>query len=84
MAISLSDASASRALTSNESSENLLNIGVIGYGYWGPNIVRNFHGQQRSRVVAVCDKNANSLAARAAGVSRNTHHQRLPGIIDFP
>src|SRR5271156_516187 len=61
MAISLSDASASRVSTSNESSENLLNIGVIGYGYWGPNIVRNFHGQQRSRVVTVCDKNPNSL-----------------------
>ena len=21
----------------------MLNIGVIGYGYWGPNIVRNFN-----------------------------------------
>src|SRR5271168_1695271 len=61
MTISLSDASVSRVSTSNESSENLLNIGVIGYGYWGPNIVRNFHGQQRSRVVTVCDKNSNSL-----------------------
>src|SRR5271168_2038737 len=61
MTISLSDASVSRVSTSNESSENLLNIGVIGYGYWGPNIVRNFHGQQRSRVVTVCDNNPNSL-----------------------
>ena len=61
MAIGLSDASALRVSTSDESSANLLNIGVIGYGYWGPNIVRNFHGQQRSRVVTVCDKNPNSL-----------------------
>ena len=59
------------------------NIGVIGYGYWGPNIVRNFHGQERSRVVTVCDKNAKSLTARAAGVSRYTNHQRLRGIADF-
>src|SRR5271154_2287263 len=61
MAISLSDASVSRVSTSNESSENLLNIGVIGYGYWGPNVVRNFHGQEQSRVVAVCDQSQNSL-----------------------
>jgi predicted dehydrogenase len=44
----------------NESGENVLRIGVIGYGYWGPNIVRNFHDQARSRVVAVCDKSANA------------------------
>jgi hypothetical protein len=31
-------------------------FGVIGYGYWGPNIVRNLRARQRE-VVAVCDKN---------------------------
>jgi predicted dehydrogenase len=39
----------------------VLRIGVIGYGYWGPNVVRNFHGQEQSRVVAVCDKSQKSL-----------------------
>jgi len=34
----------------------MLRIGVIGYGYWGPNIVRNFHTQERSEVTLVCDK----------------------------
>jgi len=43
------------------SGENVLRVGVIGYGYWGPNIVRNFHGQEQSTVVAVCDKSAKSL-----------------------
>lgn len=42
--------------------EDVIRIGVIGYGYWGPNIVRNFHGQDKSHVVAVCDKNPKSLA----------------------
>jgi len=36
----------------------VLNIGVIGYGYWGPNIVRNFVGTDGAKVAAVCDKNA--------------------------
>src|ERR1700733_101360 len=44
-----------------QADKNILRMGVIGYGYWGPNIVRNFHGQDRSRVVAVCDKSAKSL-----------------------
>jgi len=36
-----------------------MRIGVIGYGYWGPNIVRNFHSQDHCEVVLVADRNAN-------------------------
>src|SRR5262245_56639331 len=36
-------------------------VGVIGYGYWGPNIVRNLSALDRCDVVSVCDKNANAL-----------------------
>jgi len=39
----------------------VIRIGVIGYGYWGPNIVRNLHGLEKARVVAVCDKDAGAL-----------------------
>jgi predicted dehydrogenase len=41
--------------------QDVIRVGVIGYGYWGPNIVRNFHGQEHSRVVMVCDKTTNSI-----------------------
>jgi predicted dehydrogenase len=41
--------------------QDVIRVGVIGYGYWGPNIVRNFHGQEHSRVVMICDKSPNSL-----------------------
>ena len=61
MAISPSIDTAVKPSKPTQSNENTLRIGVIGYGYWGPNIVRNFHGQDRSRVVAVCDKSAKSL-----------------------
>ncbi|MGE0642976.1 MAG: Gfo/Idh/MocA family protein [Nitrospira sp.] len=44
----------------------MLKLGVIGYGYWGPNIVRNFAGQKDCRVVAICDKSPTALA-RAVG-----------------
>ena len=40
----------------------MVNLGVIGYGYWGPNIVRNFSLHQDCKVVAVCDNNPVALA----------------------
>jgi predicted dehydrogenase len=60
MATSLDVESATK-LQKQQDSSNVIRMGVIGYGYWGPNIVRNFHGQEHSRVVAICDKNPNSL-----------------------
>lgn len=39
----------------------MIRFGVIGYGYWGPNIVRNIYSQEGASVVAICDKSANSL-----------------------
>ena len=34
-------------------SDDVVRVGVIGYGYWGPNIVRNFHGLDRAELVTV-------------------------------
>jgi predicted dehydrogenase len=39
----------------------MIGIGVIGYGYWGPQIVRNFHSLNGTRVLAVCDKDTEVL-----------------------
>jgi predicted dehydrogenase len=36
-------------------------IGVIGYGYWGPNIARNLSGLDDCHLAAICDKNPASL-----------------------
>jgi predicted dehydrogenase len=41
-------------------------IGLIGYGYWGPNLIRNFSTCPLTEMVAVCDANP----ARRAAVSR--------------
>jgi len=42
-------------------NDDTVRVGVVGYGYWGPNIVRNFSGLDRCDLVAVCDKNAKAL-----------------------
>src|ERR1700690_187120 len=36
--------------------KTVVKFGVIGYGYWGPNVVRNLDQLDGSEVVAVCDK----------------------------
>jgi predicted dehydrogenase len=38
-------------------------IGVVGYGYWGPNLVRNFAGNPSARVVGVSDLDPAKLVA---------------------
>lgn len=39
-----------------------LGIGVIGYGYWGPNLVRNFSNGVSTHVVSICDLDPGKLA----------------------
>ena len=39
----------------------MLRIGVVGYGYWGPNIVRNLMNTDGITVALVCDINPKSL-----------------------
>src|SRR6185437_3695617 len=38
-----------------EMSNSAIGVGVIGYGYWGPNLVRNFANNDGSRLLAVSD-----------------------------
>jgi predicted dehydrogenase len=39
-----------------------MNVAIIGYGYWGPNLVRNFAEMTRCRVAAVADLDESKLA----------------------
>ena len=40
----------------------MYNIAVIGYGYWGPNIVRNFNKHSLCQVSYICDIDENNLS----------------------
>src|SRR5207248_708618 len=44
-----------------------IRVGLIGYGYWGPNLIRNFAACPLTEVVAVCD----ASPARRAAVARS-------------
>jgi len=49
----------------------MIKLGIVGYGYWGPNVARNFSETSGAQVVAVCDGDDASL--RRA-------EQKFPGI----
>jgi predicted dehydrogenase len=49
----------------------MLRIGIIGYGYWGPNLVRNFSETKGAQVFCVADKNPQRL---------DLLHSRYPGV----
>jgi predicted dehydrogenase len=41
----------------------MIGVAVVGYGYWGPNLVRNFADTPGARLVAVCDLKKERLAS---------------------
>jgi predicted dehydrogenase len=43
----------------------MINVGVVGYGYWGPNVARNFNETPGARVVAISDADDGSLKRAA-------------------
>lgn len=38
-----------------------LNVGVVGCGYWGPNLIRNFEALQDATVTKICDLDTSRL-----------------------
>ena len=45
----------------------MIRTAVIGAGYWGPNLIRNFAACPLTQLVAVCDKDQGRLAKVLAG-----------------
>jgi len=39
-----------------------ISVALIGYGYWGPNLARNFHQLHTCHLAAVCDQDLSRLA----------------------
>lgn len=58
----------------------MVNFGVVGYGYWGPNLVRNLFEVPETQVVAVSDMNQERLKlvkSRYPSVETTTDFQQL-------
>jgi predicted dehydrogenase len=54
-----------------------ISVGVIGCGYWGPNLVRNFRSLANCQVKVVCDLNVERLA------HLRTVYPEIEGVSDY-
>jgi predicted dehydrogenase len=48
------------AFATPKQARDVIRVGVVGYGYWGPNVVRNFDQLEKAEVLAVCDRSASA------------------------
>ena len=57
--------------------QNVVGVAVVGYGYWGPNLVRNFGNTEGAQVVAVSDTDTGKL------LIGKRHHPSIITTTDF-
>lgn len=61
-----------------------IRVGVIGLGYWGPNLVRNFNASPDSTVVICCDTQVDRCRKLAVQYSNVYFSQNARDVFDHP
>lgn len=62
----------------------MIRVGIVGYGYWGPNVARNFHSAEGCRVVRICDGNPDAIARAGKALPGVETTTRLSELIEAP
>lgn len=62
----------------------VVRVAVVGYGYWGPNLVRNFFTCPLTTVVAVCDQSPERLQKFSAMYPAAQTTQEFDRLVDDP
>ena len=58
----------------------MLKVGVIGLGYWGPNLLRNLHANKRNAALVMCDSDPvrlEKMKSRYPDVSSSSNYKDL-------
>jgi len=55
----------------------MINIGLIGYGYWGPNLARNFNLDPELELTAICDFSVDRLETAGRFYPRTTLYDNI-------
>ncbi|MCI5138176.1 MAG: gfo/Idh/MocA family oxidoreductase [Candidatus Electrothrix sp. AR1] len=62
----------------------MINVAVVGCGYWGPNLIRNFIVNQEINLLWVCDLDTQRLGAVASNYPTVKKTTRLSDILNDP
>lgn len=57
-----------------------IKLGIIGLGYWGPNLLRNFLKINQAQVVLVCDQDSNRLQKIKSSYSQLSYTTKVQDI----
>ena len=58
-------------------SDDILNLAVVGAGYWGKNFVRNFAKTKRQNLKYVCDLDEKLIIVQTSRDCRNSRVRRM-------
>lgn len=62
----------------------MVGIGVVGYGYWGPNLARNFCKAPHCRLVAICDQSEARRETAGKSYPGCLTTRSFPDLLDNP
>jgi len=62
----------------------MIGVGVVGCGYWGPNLVRNFSAMERCELRAICDTNPDQLKPVARRFPAAATYTRFEDLLADP
>jgi len=60
----------------------MIKIGLIGYGYWGPNLARNFYNNPDFELSAICDFSPDRLEVAGSLYPQAKALSQVEGIFD--
>ncbi len=82
--LKIDDVRPAAQLTENTTRSDLLGVAVVGTGYWGPNLVRNFASVPEMDLRWVCDLDRSRADGVVGRYSRIGTTDRLDEILDDP
>jgi predicted dehydrogenase len=68
----------------NSNQAGPIGVAVVGCGYWGPNLIRNFSTCKATRILAVCDRDPARLERVAASCPQAQLTQSFDDILKNP
>ena len=68
----------------NSKEAGPIGVAVVGCGYWGPNLIRNFSTCKATKVVAVCDRDRARLERVAASCPQSELTQNFDDVLKNP
>jgi len=61
----------------------MLNVGLIGYGYWGPNVARNLNANTKIKLKWICDKKTDRIEkAKSIYIAQTNYSQEHEQLIN--